>query len=204
MFTQNNPFLVRERILIDDQRPLFRLQILKNNPVSPRTLLFSPFHLCTISLSTLSATAAETRDWGKGQQSISRRQQKKETPGKTLSNSPGNRSVATVCVQSTRNNTILTLIDPSGKARGWTSSGCLGFKNTRKSTTYAAQAAAESLAGKALAFGFLVVRVRVKGVGYGKQSSVRALQKSGLRVVSVEETTPIPYNGCRLPKKRRT
>jgi small subunit ribosomal protein S11 len=107
-------------------------------------------------------------------------------------------------VQSTRNNTILTLIDPSGKTRGWTSSGCLGFKNTRKSTTYAAQAAAESLAGKALAFGFLVIKVKVKGVGYGKQSSVRALQKSGLRVVSVEETTPIPYNGCRLPKKRRT
>ena len=106
-------------------------------------------------------------------------------------------------IQSTRNNTILTLTDLQGNSKCWTSSGSIGFRNTRKATTYAAQAAAERLANKALNLGFFSVVVKIKGLGYGKDSSVRALYKSKLVITKIIEITPIPHNGCRAPKKRR-
>ena len=104
---------------------------------------------------------------------------------------------------STKNNTILTLIDTKGNTKGWSCSGSLGFKNARKSTTYAAQAAAESIIKKAKALGYTHLRLRVKGLGRGKQSCLRALSKSGLRIISLEHKTSLPYNGCRNSKKRR-
>ena len=108
-----------------------------------------------------------------------------------------------IYVQSTRNNTIITLTDTQGITKFWTSAGCLGFKNSRKSTTYAAQAAAEKLTNKALSLGFNSVIVKIKGLGYGKETSVRAIHKSKLMITKIIEKTPIPHNGCRLPKKRR-
>ena len=108
-----------------------------------------------------------------------------------------------VHIQSTRNNTILTLTDLEGNSKCWTSAGSIGFRNTRKATTYAAQAAAERLAEKAFNLGYLSVIVKIKGLGYGKHSSVRALYKSRLTITKIVEITPIPHNGCRAPKKRR-
>ena len=106
-------------------------------------------------------------------------------------------------IQSSRNNTILTLTDLQGNTKYWTSAGSIGFKNSRKSTTYSAQAAAEVLASKALNLGFYSVIVKIKGLGYGKQSSIRALYKSKLVITKIIEATPISHNGCRAPKKRR-
>ena len=106
-------------------------------------------------------------------------------------------------IQSTKNNTLITLTDLQGNTKFWTSAGTLGFKNSRKSTTYAAQAAAEELAKKALALGFSSVIVKIKGLGYGKESTVRALYKSRLVIIKLIEQTPVPHNGCRPPKKRR-
>ena len=103
----------------------------------------------------------------------------------------------------TKNNTICTLVDPKGNTKGWNSSGTLGFKNARKSTIYAAQGAAEMIAIKAKNLGFKRACLIIKGLGRGKESSVRILRKSGLKILSVEEKTPIPHNGCRPPKKRR-
>lgn len=108
-----------------------------------------------------------------------------------------------IYIQSSRNNTILTLTDLQGNTKYWTSAGSIGFKNSRKSTTYSAQAAAEVLASKALNLGFYSVTVRIKGLGYGKESSIRALYKSKLVITKIIETTPISHNGCRAPKKRR-
>lgn len=106
-------------------------------------------------------------------------------------------------IQSTRNNTILTLTDLKGNSKCWTSAGSIGFRNTRKATKYAAQAAAERLASKALNLGFCSVIVKMKGLGYGKDSSVRVIFKSRLTITKIMEITPIPHNGCRAPKKRR-
>lgn len=103
----------------------------------------------------------------------------------------------------TKNNTICTLVDPKGYTKGWNSSGTLGFKNARKSTIYAAQGAAEMIAIKAKNLGFKRACLIIKGLGRGKESSVRILRKSNLKILSVEEKTPIPHNGCRPPKKRR-
>lgn len=108
-----------------------------------------------------------------------------------------------IYISSTKNNTILTLIDTKGNTKGWSCSGSLGFKNARKSTTYAAQAAAESIVNKAKILGYTHLRLLAKGLGRGKQSCLRALTKSGLKVISVEDKTAIPYNGCRASKKRR-
>ena len=108
-----------------------------------------------------------------------------------------------VYISSTKNNTILTLIDTNGNTKGWSCSGSLGFKNARKSTTYAAQAAAERVVKKAQILGYTHLRLLVKGLGRGKQSCLRALSKSGLKIISLEDQTGIPYNGCRGSKKRR-
>lgn len=104
---------------------------------------------------------------------------------------------------STKNNTIITLTDLNGNTKYWTSAGVLGFKNSRKSTTYAAQAAAEQTAQKALNMGFYSVLVKLKGLGYGKDTCIRTLSKSKLVITKIIEQTPIAHNGCRPPKKRR-
>lgn len=109
----------------------------------------------------------------------------------------------TIYIQSSRNNTIMTLVDPDGRTKAWSSSGCIGFKNSRKSTTFAAQAVAEQLAKKALKLGMPTLVVRIKGLGHGKESGVRALSKSGLVLTKIYDDTGLPHNGCRPPKKRR-
>ncbi len=108
-----------------------------------------------------------------------------------------------IYIQSTQNNTILTLTGLDGIPKYWTSAGCLGFKNSRKSTTYAAQAAAEKMATKTLNLGFSSVDIKIKGLGFAKETCIRAIYKSKINIIKIEETTPIAYNGCRSPKKRR-
>lgn len=108
-----------------------------------------------------------------------------------------------IYIFSTKNNTLITLTDLQGNTKFSTSAGVLGFKNSRKSTTYAAQAAAEQVALKALNMGFYSVVVKIKGLGYGKESSLRTLFKSRLLITKIIEQTPISHNGCRPSKKRR-
>ena len=107
-----------------------------------------------------------------------------------------------VHVQSTFNNTIITITDPSGSALAWSSAGGAGFKGSRKSTPFAAQVAAEECAKKAMEHGIRQVSVYVKGPGSGRESAVRAIQAAGIKVTLIKDVTPIPHNGCR-PKKRR-
>jgi len=106
-------------------------------------------------------------------------------------------------IQSTFNNTIVTITDAAGDTLCTASAGTVGFKGSRKSTPYAAQRAAEACAEKASKFGVKEVEVRVKGPGAGRESAITALQASGLTVKVIEDVTPLPHNGCRPPKKRR-
>ncbi len=106
-------------------------------------------------------------------------------------------------VQSTFNNTLITLTDPQGNVLSWASAGQSGFKGSRKSTPYAAQIAAEGAARRAMEHGLRQVEVFVKGPGSGREAAVRALQASGLIVLSIKDSTPVPHNGCRPPKRRR-
>ena len=106
-------------------------------------------------------------------------------------------------VQSTFNNTIVTITDTNGDVLCNASAGTVGFKGSRKSTPFAAQRAAEECAGKAQKFGVKEIEVRVKGPGAGRESAVTALQAAGLNVKAIEDVTPLPHNGCRPPKKRR-
>jgi small subunit ribosomal protein S11 len=106
-------------------------------------------------------------------------------------------------IQSTFNNTIVTISDTAGDTLCTASAGTVGFKGSRKSTPYAAQRAAEACAEKASKFGVKEVEVRVKGPGAGRESAITALQASGLTVKVIEDVTPLPHNGCRPPKKRR-
>jgi len=107
-----------------------------------------------------------------------------------------------VHIQSTFNNTIITITDPSGSALAWASAGGSGFKGSRKSTPFAAQVAAEECAKKAMEHGVRQASVYVKGPGSGRESAVRAIQAAGIKVSLIRDVTPIPHNGCR-PKKRR-
>jgi len=106
-------------------------------------------------------------------------------------------------VQSTFNNTIISIADTSGNVISWASAGQKGFKGSRKSTPYAAQIAADSAASKALEFGMKVLTVEVKGPGSGRETALRALQARGFKIISIKDTTPMPHNGTRPPKKRR-
>jgi small subunit ribosomal protein S11 len=106
-------------------------------------------------------------------------------------------------IQSTFNNTIVTLTDPTGNVISWASSGSNGFKGSRKSTPYAAQVTSEQAARKAMEHGLRQVDVFVKGPGSGREMAIRSLQTSGVQVISITDTTPIPHNGCRPPKRRR-
>jgi small subunit ribosomal protein S11 len=108
-----------------------------------------------------------------------------------------------VHIQSTFNNTIVTVTDPQGNTLTWTSTGGAGFKGSRKSTPYAAQLAATQAAKQAMDMGMREADVFIKGPGPGRESAVRSLQGAGLRVRSITDITPIPHNGCRPPKKRR-
>jgi small subunit ribosomal protein S11 len=106
-------------------------------------------------------------------------------------------------IQSTFNNTIITVTDLNGNTLTWGSAGSVGFKGSRKSTPYAAQMAGQAAARAAMDNGVREVDVFVKGPGPGRESAIRALQAAGLRVRSITDVTPIPHNGCRPPKKRR-
>ena len=106
-------------------------------------------------------------------------------------------------IQSTFNNTIITLTDVHGNALSWASAGGLGFRGSRKSTPYAAQMAAETAAKAALVHGLKTVDVFVKGPGSGREAAIRALSACGLDVTSITDVTPVPHNGCRPPKRRR-
>ena len=106
-------------------------------------------------------------------------------------------------VYSTFNNTIISISDESGNVISWSSAGAKGFKGSRKSTPYAAQVAADSAAVKALEVGMKNLSVEIKGPGSGRETALRALQARGFKIITIKDTTPMPHNGTRPPKKRR-
>jgi len=106
-------------------------------------------------------------------------------------------------IQSTFNNTMVTLTDPQGNVLAWGSSGASGFKGSRKGTPYAAQLAARDAARKAMEHGLRQVEVFVRGPGSGREAAIRSLQSAGLQITGIRDVTPIPHDGCRPPKKRR-
>jgi len=108
-----------------------------------------------------------------------------------------------VHIQSTFNNTIVSVTDPGGNVLSWSSAGVQGFKGSRKSTPFAAQMTAEDAVKKAMEYGMKNVDVFVKGPGAGRESALRSLQSAGLNILSIKDVTPIPHNGCRPPKRRR-
>ena len=106
-------------------------------------------------------------------------------------------------VNSSFNNTMITITDAQGNAISWSSAGSMGFKGSRKSTPYAAQMAAEDAARKAQEHGMKTLEVEVRGPGSGRESALRALQSAGFTITSIRDVTPIPHNGCRPRKRRR-
>lgn len=126
-------------------------------------------------------------------------------PRKTRTKKREKKNIANgvVHIQSTFNNTIVTITDTTGNVISWSSAGVQGFKGSRKSTPFAAQLTAEDAAKKAMEHGMRSVDVYVKGPGAGRESALRALQAAGFTVMKIRDVTPIPHNGCRPPKKRR-
>ncbi len=124
---------------------------------------------------------------------------------KTITKKRAKRSVATgvVHIQSTFNNTIVTIADENGNTISWSSAGVQGFKGSRKSTPFAAKLVAEDAAAKAMEMGMKNVGVYVKGPGPGRESALRALHGMGLNISMIKDVTPVPHNGCRPPKRRR-
>ena len=110
---------------------------------------------------------------------------------------------AIASIKASFNNTIVSICDMNGNMICWDSAGTIGYKGSRKSTPFAAQKAAEACAAKARKLGVKEVEVRIKGPGSGRESAIRAIQAAGLEIKSIEDTTPLPHNGCRPPKKRR-
>ena len=106
-------------------------------------------------------------------------------------------------IHSTFNNTIVTITDPAGNAVAWSSAGAVGFKGSKKSTPFAAQMASEACAKVAIENGMQKVEVTVKGPGPGREAAIRSLQVAGLDIVSIQDVTPVPHNGCRAPKAPR-
>ena len=106
-------------------------------------------------------------------------------------------------IQSTFNNTIVTLTDPKGNVIAWGSSGTAGFKGSRKGTPYAAQLAAQETARRGMEHGLRQIDVYVKGPGSGREAAIRSLQSAGLHITSIRDVTSVPHNGCRPPKRRR-
>ena len=136
--------------------------------------------------------------------------QNKETPKKSKKSSYSKKKKnkknilnGIAYVQSTFNNTIVSIADTNGNVISWASAGQKGFKGSRKSTPYAAQVAADSAAVKALEVGMKILSVEVKGPGSGRETALRALQARGFKIISIKDTTPMPHNGARPPKKRR-
>ncbi len=121
---------------------------------------------------------------------------------KKKKNKSRNVPVGVAHIRATFNNTIVTITDPSGGVISWSSSGCNGFKGSRKSTPFAAQIAATKAAEVAMESGLRTASVLLRGPGSGRESALRALQAAGLAITSIRDLTPIPHNGCR-PKKRR-
>ena len=117
----------------------------------------------------------------------------------------GKKNVANgvVYITATFNNTIISVADATGNVISWSSAGTKGFKGSRKNTPFAAQVAAEDAVRKAMDHGLRMVAVEVKGPGAGRESALRAIQSAGIRVSQIKDTTPIPHNGCRPPKRRR-
>ena len=110
---------------------------------------------------------------------------------------------AIVCIKATFNNTLITITDLDGDTICSGSAGCVGFKGSRKSTPFAAQQAAQRCASTAMRNGVREIEVKVKGPGSGRESAISAMQQAGLRIISIEDVTPLPHNGCRPPKRRR-
>ncbi len=106
-------------------------------------------------------------------------------------------------IQCTFNNTIITITDKQGNVVCWASAGKAGFKGTKKGTPYAAQQAGEIVGKEAYAMGVRKVEIKIKGPGSGREAAIRALQNAGLGILSIQDVTPVPHNGCRPPKKRR-
>jgi small subunit ribosomal protein S11 len=125
----------------------------------------------------------------------------KKRPGKKQAKK--NVSAGIAHIQSTFNNTIVTITDVAGDVVSWASAGSRGFKGSRKSTPWSAQLAAEEAARRAMEHGMRSVAVFVKGPGAGRESALRALQSAGFRITLIRDVTPIPHNGCRPPKRRR-
>ncbi|MCI0570694.1 MAG: 30S ribosomal protein S11 [Myxococcaceae bacterium] len=128
-----------------------------------------------------------------------------EAPAAKKSKRKGKKNIlnGVVHIQSTFNNTIITITDVSGNVISWSSAGARGFKGSRKSTPFAAQVAAGDAAAKAMEHGLKNVSVMVKGPGAGRESALRALASAGLKISLIRDVTPIPHNGCRQPKRRR-
>ena len=136
------------------------------------------------------------------------KEQKTETKSKKSSYSKKKKGKKNILngiayVQSTFNNTIVSIADTNGNVVSWASAGQKGFKGSRKSTPYAAQVAADAAAAKALDVGMKILSVEVKGPGSGRETALRALQARGFKIISIKDTTPMPHNGTRPPKKRR-
>ena len=106
-------------------------------------------------------------------------------------------------IYATFNNTVVTITDMTGNAISWSSAGCGGFKGSRKSTPFAAQVAAETAARKAMENGMRTVSVLIRGPGAGRESALRALHSTGLKISTIKDITSVPHNGCRAPKRRR-
>jgi small subunit ribosomal protein S11 len=130
---------------------------------------------------------------------VARRQAKKRGPRRVRRDVP----LAQAHIQSTFNNTIITITDTRGDVLTWSSAGTVGFKGSRKSTPYAAQLAGQQAARQAMDMGVRELDIFVKGPGPGREAAVRALQAAGLGVRSISDVTRVPHNGCRPPKKRR-
>ncbi|MBN2300241.1 MAG: 30S ribosomal protein S11 [Acholeplasmataceae bacterium] len=124
---------------------------------------------------------------------------KKTTKRKARKNIP----LGVAHIHTTFNNTIVTITDIDGNAIAWSSAGALGFKGSRKSTPYAAQMSAESVAKTAIDNGMIKVEVSVKGPGPGREAAIRSLQAAGLEITAIRDVTPVPHNGCRPPKRPR-
>ncbi|TAL27821.1 MAG: 30S ribosomal protein S11 [Alphaproteobacteria bacterium] len=129
--------------------------------------------------------------------------EQKAAPAKARKKTSKNITAAVAHVNSTFNNTIVTITDAQGNTVSWASAGHLGFKGSRKSTPYAAQMAAEDAGKKAKEHGVKTLEVLVKGPGSGRESALRALQSVGFNITSIVDITPVPHNGCRPRKKRR-
>lgn len=126
-----------------------------------------------------------------GKRSVRKKKEKKDVPE------------GVAHIQSTFNNTIVTITDKAGNVLSWSSAGCQGFKGSRKGTPFAAQMAASDAAKKAMDHGTRTLEVYVKGPGSGREAALRALQVAGFNIIFIRDVTPIPHNGCRPPKRRR-